>query len=165
MKALTILITLLTALVIAGEQEPIGSKTSWSVTTNNSQIVFHMHNDTSGSNWTVGGGTVPIALPHTYRDPNSGVIFYVESDGRHVSAIAPDGKILWNRDPFADAHLAVYRTKTPRIVYFDRVDPADKDHNWMLRGKAGLYLGINFNSSQFGILDAKSGEFTFLGQD
>jgi hypothetical protein len=58
-----------------------------------------MHNNTSGSNWTVNGGLVPIALPHTYRDPDSGIIFYVETDGRHVSAINPDGKILWSRDP------------------------------------------------------------------
>ena len=42
---------------------------------------------------------MPIALPHTYRDPDSGIIFYVETDGRHVSAINPDGKILWSRDP------------------------------------------------------------------
>jgi hypothetical protein len=165
MKTIIVLYLLAVISTLAGEQEPRGSKTSWSVTTNNNQIVFHMHNDTSGSNWTVSGGTVPISLPHTYRDADSGVVFYVESDGRHVSAIAADGKLLWSRDPFVDAHLAFYRTRTPRIVHFDKIDPTDKDHNWMLRGQTGLRLAIVFNSSQFGTIDAKSGEFTFLGQD
>jgi hypothetical protein len=90
------------------------------------------------------------------------ILFYVESDGRHVTAINPDGKILWSREPFGDAHLEFYRTKTPRIVYIQRIDDA---HNWMLKGKSGKYIGTRFNSSQSGILDVKTGDFTFMGQN
>jgi hypothetical protein len=33
------------------------------------------------------------------------------------------------------------------------------------RGKKGEFILINFNSSQAGVLDAGSGDFTFMGQD
>ncbi len=52
----------------------------------------------------------------TYRDPHSGIIFYVESDARHISAISRTGKLLWTRDPFKDAHLDLYHTKCPQIA-------------------------------------------------
>lgn len=150
MKITTILLLMLAVTVFAGEQEPVGSETSWSVVTNGNQIVFHFHNDTSGSNWTVNGGSVPISLPHAYKDAESGIVFYVESDGRHISAISPEGKILWSRDPFADAHLPFYRTQTPRIVFIGR---------W--RG----CVAISYSSTQSGNLDIKTGDFTFTGQD
>ena len=150
MKITTIVLLIFAVAAFAGEQEPIGSKTSWSVATNDNQIVFHFHNDTSGSNWTVSGGSVPISLPHTYKDAESGIVFYVESDGRHVSAISPAGQILWSRDPFADAHLPFYRTHTPRIVFIGR---------W--RGS----VAISFDSTQSGDLDIKTGNFTFTGQN
>ena len=137
-------------LVVAAKQEPTGSKTSWSLTTNDNQIVIHFHNYTSGSNWTVGGGSVPISLPYIYKDAESGIMFYVEKDGRHVSAISPAGQILWSRDPFTDSHLPFYRTTTPRIVSIGR---------WK-----GI-LAISFDSSQYGNLDIKTGDFTFGGQD
>lgn len=162
MRITTTVFLLLAVAAVADEREPKGSTTSWSVTTNNSNIVFHFHNSTSGSNWIVNGGPPPIALPHTYKDADSGILFYVESDGQHVTAIKPDGKILWSREPFGDAHLDFYRTKTPRIVYIERIDEA---HNWMLKGKSGKYIGIRFNSSQSGILDVKTGDFTFMGQN
>lgn len=141
---------MLTVTVIADDREPIGSRTSWTAVTNNNQIAFHLHNDTSGSNWTVNGGPVPITLPYAYRDADSGIVFYVESDGRHVSAISPEGKLLWSRDPFAEAHLAFYRTRAPRIVFIGRY-----------KGN----LAISFNSTQSGNLDIKTGDFTFTGQN
>jgi len=110
-----------------------------------------------------------IALPHTYKDADTGIVFYVESDGRHVTAISPDGKILWSRDPFADAHLEYYRTRTPRIVYIDEIDKSDEAHQWIVRAMArkgiSKFICINFDSSQSGCLDFNTGEFTFLGQN
>lgn len=150
MKVQTILLLSLTITVFADEREPIGSRTSWTIATNNNQIVFHLHNDMSGSNWTLNGGPVPITLPYAYRDADSGIVFYVESDGRHVSAISPDGKLLWSRDPFADAHLPLYRTRAPRIVFIGRD-----------RGN----LAVSFSSTQSGTLDVKTGDFTYTGQD
>ena len=43
--------------------------------------------------------------PQVYKDPISGTLLYIESDGRHVAAISAQGKLLWNKDPFKDAHV------------------------------------------------------------
>jgi len=99
--------------------------------------------------------------PLTYKDPKSGIVFYVESDGRHVSAINSEGRILWCKDPFAEAKLEFYRTKEPKIVYIGALN------EWMIKafmGK-GEFIAITFNSSQFGVLNVATGEFTFEGQD
>jgi hypothetical protein len=105
----------------------------------------------------------PFPGPQSYRDADSGIIFYVESDGRHVAAIGQDGKLLWHRDPFADARLEYYRTRQPRIV---RLGQPQK---WMVEamtGKgSGKFVCISYNSSQAGVLDMKTGDFTFMGQD
>jgi hypothetical protein len=86
-----------------------------------------------------------------YNDTNSGISFLVESDGRHITATGPDGKTLWRRDPFADAHLKFYRTTTPQIIYI---------------GKASQQkVVITYNSSQSGELNIKTGDFTFAGQN
>jgi hypothetical protein len=98
----------------------------------------------------------------TYKDAESGIIFYVESDGRHLAAIDRDGKILWHRDPFADAKLEYYRTKTPQIVYVGK--PREKAQEYWA-GKQKKVISIGFNSSQFGEVDINTGEFHFAGQD
>jgi hypothetical protein len=155
---------------ISLKQEPIGSTTSWSVTTNSdNQIIFHFHNNTSGSNWINYGGPVPISLPHTFVETNSGINFLVESDGRHITASGSDGKILWRRDPFADAHLEFYRTETPKIIYISGISKNDEPHQWIRKAMETRsitnFICITFDSSQFGCLDTKTGDFTFLGQN
>lgn len=96
--------------------------------------------------------------PLAFQDSVTGNIIYVESDGRHVSAISPGGKILWTRDPFADAHLQPYRFRRPIIIWVGRF--------WFGLGKnREQKLGITFNSSQFGTLDDMTGDFQFCGQD
>jgi hypothetical protein len=96
----------------------------------------------------------------TYTDPHSGIIFYVESDARHVSAISRDGKLLWTRDPFKDAHLELYRTKHPQIA---KIGPGPKAV-WV-KGNPRDFIYIDFNSSQFGLLRISDGQFFFGGQN
>ncbi len=103
----------------------------------------------------------PFPGPQVYKDPHSGTILYVESDGRHVAAISGDGKLLWNRDPFKDGHLTFYRTKKPQIIY---VGPVSKS-NPRAVPEPDKFVVITFNSSQFGLLRVSNGEFLFLGQD
>jgi len=111
----------------------------------------------------VGHYLEPFRGPQAYKDVESGLVFYVESDGRHVAAIDGEGKILWHRDPFADAKLSFYRTKTPRVVYLGKAQQWSVE---AMKGRgSGKYVGLAFNSSQFGVLDAKNGDFTFMGQD
>jgi len=94
--------------------------------------------------------------PQVYKDPTSGTLLYVETDGRHVAAISCAGKLLWNRDPFQDAHLPFYRTEKPQIVYLgpDRAG-----------GEPGRFVAVAFNSSQFGVIRISDDEFPFRGQD
>ncbi len=91
--------------------------------------------------------------PKVLIAPKTRITYYLESDGRHVSAISPDGKILWHRDPFNDAGLWPYRVSKPVITYFEFAPDE----------KPGLAIG--FNSSQFGTMDFAKGSFEFHGQD
>lgn len=163
MRVVASILLLTATMVVADDRQPAGSITSWSVTTNsNKQITYHMTNHTSGSNWIVHGGSVPISLPGTYKDVDSGIIFFVEADGRHVCAISSDGKILWRRDPFADAHLELYRTDKPQIRYLGKPNKRSEEY-YAKQGKQ--VIGLAFNSTQFGQLDIKTGDFFFSGQD
>lgn len=100
----------------------------------------------------------PFPGPQVYRDPHTGTLLYVESDGRHVAAISNDGKLLWNRDPFKDGRFELYRTKTPQIVYIGPIKKLEGE-------RREKFVGIRFNSSQFGVLRISDGEFRPLGQD
>lgn len=180
MKYLAILSALVTIFAISSQAADTPSGFPSGVVGSPSQIVTfidHAHdsviysNTVTGSNWTRKINYPPpaISLPYTFRDADSGIVFYVESDGRHVSAISPDGKILWSRDPFLDAHLEHYRTDTPRIIYLSEVDKTDEPHQWIVNFMAhkgiSKFVCITYNSSQSGCLDFKTGDFTFLGQN
>ena len=109
----------------------------------------------------VGHYLVPFPGPATYTDPISRTLFYVESDGRHVAAISKDGKLLWNRDPFADAHAPFYRTDKPQIVFIGPASNSDP----VIRGKHERFVAITFNNSEFGVLKISDGDFVLEGQD
>ena len=94
-----------------------------------------------------------------FKDKESGIVFYVESDGRHVAAIDRDGKLLWNRDPFVEAKLEPYRSARPVITSIGA------PLAWMTEERKGNFILINFNSSQTGLLSFEKGDFIFLGQD
>ena len=105
----------------------------------------------------------PFRGPQAYKDADSGVVFYVESDGRHVSAISPDGRILWCRDPFADSHLEFYRTMTLHIIYIGKASP--RAETYLATNGIPKIIGITYDLSQFGEVDTKTGDFKFGGQD
>ena len=125
--------------------------------------VVAMASDTNQTTTYIAHYLEPFHGPQAYKDADSGVIFYVESDGRHISAIGSDGRILWHRGPFADAHLEFYRTTTPRIIYIGKSSPRAEAY-WATNGIPKV-VGITYNSSQFGEIDAKTGDFKFGGQD
>ena len=103
--------------------------------------------------------TLPYQGPVAYVDKKLQAVFYAETDGRHLSAIAFDGRILWTRSPFVDAKLEPYRMAEPKIIRIGAPLP------WMIKGAKGSFVAITFESTQFGLVDVKSGDFTFLGQD
>ena len=109
----------------------------------------------------VAHATVPYRGPVAYVDKKAHLVVYAESDGKHLSAIDFEGRVLWTRSPFADAHLKPYRVAEPRIAGIYAPLP------WMLAGAKGkdAFVALEFESTQFGLVDLKSGKFFSLGQD
>jgi len=108
------------------------------------------------------------AKPMTYKDPRTSVSIYVESDGRHIAAIAPNGKLLWVRNPFEEAHLCPYRNGRPVIARLEAIE-LDELHAKNLKGRGAdlshNFLAIQFDSSQYGVIDESSGDFIAEGRD
>jgi hypothetical protein len=86
-------------------------------------------------------------------------LYYVEGDGRHLVAVSRDGVILWREDPFTQANLEPYRVDEPQISRLGRPGRA------LVEGRVGSYIAVQFNSTQFGIVDVATGEFIYQGQD
>lgn len=102
-------------------------------------------------------GYPPAIAGLIYKDATANVIIYVETDGRHVVAISPDGRILWRKNPFVDTGLEPYREPRPTIVSVGRC---------VVRPEVGgKVFCLDFSSSQFGEMDIDTGKFTFEGQD
>lgn len=129
------------------------------------------------------GEAPPPGPPSVYRDAKSGIFFYAESDGRHVAAIDDHEKVLWVRDPYVDSDMCPYRSAHPFIMSIGPVDggrgesPADAEiRTELLREiKAGRkaappqvgdrFLSLTFNSSNFGYLNIRNGDFYEMGQN
>jgi hypothetical protein len=106
-------------------------------------------------------GYPPAITGLIYKDTTANVIIYVETDGRHVVAISPGGRILWRKNPFVDAGLEPYRGPHPTIDFVGSSGP-----RCMLRpGDVGKTFCLSFSSSQFGEMDIATGKFTFDGQN
>jgi hypothetical protein len=106
-------------------------------------------------------GYPPAIRGLIYKDDATSVIVYVETDGRHVVAISPDGKILWRKDPFVDAGLEPYREPHPTIVFI-----GSSGRGCALRAESiGKVFCLSFSSSQFGVVDIVTGKFTPEGQN
>ena len=102
-------------------------------------------------------GYPAVTNGQAYKDAATGVIVYVETDGRHVVAISPDGRILWRKDPFVDAGLEPYRMARPTIDVVEKC-------GWQ-PGTKRNFLCMTFTSSQFGEMDIATGQFFPGGQD
>ncbi len=103
--------------------------------------------------------------PFTFRDAKTGIIFYVESDGRHVAAIDRDGKILWHRNPFEEHKLEPYRNARPVTARIGADVSPNNVGQMKKAGQKGPYIWIAFNSTQSFVADQMTGESVFLGQD
>lgn len=152
---------------IASDREPPGSTTSTFIDHKSNTVIYS--NSVSGSNWTlkINYPPPPIALPYTYKDADTGIIFYVESDGHHVAALDKNGTILWFKQPALDGNLPPYSATRPQpnplIVWFGALTENQSER--LKKTGSGKFIGISFSSRQFGVLDVKNGDFTFQGQD
>jgi hypothetical protein len=108
----------------------------------------------------------------SFKDPRTQVTLYVESDGRHLAAIASSGTLLWVRNPFEDAGACPYRSPHP-VIYSIAVVDHFPEYNTRAAAyvkKLGMlpthsFVRISFDSSQFGIVDEESGNFFMEGQN
>lgn len=103
--------------------------------------------------------------PISYRDPQTGITLYAESDGRHLAAFGPDGTLKWMRNPFEDAHLCPYRIARPVIAYIEPATTFDIDALGQWPHKKLRAVILHFDSSQFGAVDLETGDFTIMGQN
>ncbi len=108
------------------------------------------------------------AKPMAYKDSRTFISFYVESDGRHVAAMDPDGKLLWVRNPFEDQNLCPYRNARPVIRVLATTE-ISSEMAGVIQSRGmnprHTFLEIKFDSSQFGVIDESTGNFLFEGQN
>ena len=103
----------------------------------------------------------PYFGPQCVTDVPTEIKVCVERDGHHLRATAPTGKLLWRRDPFVDAKLPLYRTPQPPTINVIRAGNFIQPP----RGQPGRTVWIMFESSQFGEVDLKSGDFLVEGEN
>jgi hypothetical protein len=87
---------------------------------------------------------IPTNLPPlVIQDSKTKITYYLESDRRHVSAIDPDGKLLW----FCEVVPDIVKSR----VYIESLD-FDKDEN-------KIYVSIWMTGQGGGTIDKKTGKF------
>ncbi|MEO8375226.1 MAG: hypothetical protein ABI471_08370 [Sphingomonas bacterium] len=107
----------------------------------------------------------PSMADYKARDfnvPGSGIVIHVKADGRTVWASDGSRKPLWRKDPFKAAGLKPYRFYRPIIRF---VGPVQDWTGKACHATGEFFVGLAYNSSQFGCLNARTGQFIFLGQD
>ena len=136
------------------------------------QIIFHEPGKPLIRMTPIEWGPGNPGKPLTYHDPETKILFYAESDGRHLAAIGPDGKLLWVRNPFDDKGLCPYRTVRPVIRSIKAYDiPLAYAKNIALDMKRRganpdhRFIWIEFDSYQFGEVDETNGDFLYEGQN
>jgi len=83
--------------------------------------------------------------------------FLLDSAHINIYALKQNHDTLWTTDPWKDNNIKVYRTKRPIIVQFDFAKNKWTDNKEV--------IWIVYNNTQFGIIDKRTGEFTWFGQD
>jgi hypothetical protein len=129
-----------------------------------------------------------------HHDVQTRITFYVESDGRHLTAIDADGKVLWVRNPFVDSNMCPYRSAHPYISWIGPPGggfgwnylgafvptPDDKANAAIVKelndevargrkvsrpGADARFIGLTFNSSNFGYVNIATGDYYDMGQN
>lgn len=122
--------------------------------------------DIANSSPTPPGWEQIPAIPMTYKDPQTSITLYVESDGRHVAAIAADGKLLWVSDLFKKSRPCSADKTTPVIVSI-KDGPQMTVFGYELQ-RFGFeardrIIEVTFASNEFGELDERTGDFVCEG--
>ena len=92
--------------------------------------------------------------PRVVYDPSTKIAIYLESDGCHVSAIGPAGKLLWCRN-FFPAACGI----RPKIEKFEAkngfVTLSAKSINWTASGGGGGSMDASFDEKTGTVITAQ----------
>ena len=106
---------------------------------------------TSGAVFGDAPSAIPPDLPpKILQDPKTKVVYYLESDRRHIAAITPDGKLLWCCE--------VVRASVERRVHIITFAFRDTDENI-------IDVVTNPVGPEYGTINKLSGVYTFRGSD
>ena len=89
-------------------------------------------------------------------DSESGTQYQLDTTQIYITAITSNNDTIWRTDPWKDNNLGEYRVKRPIIIYF--MFKTDE-----ITGRK--VIAIDYNSSQFGTVELKTGQFLFSGND
>ena len=103
--------------------------------------------------------------PWIYRIPGPDITVSVGVDRRTVSASDRSGRHLWTEDPFDAAGLKTYRFVRPGIVRIGPFLGRASRRKTACTAREEPAVALNYNSTQFGCLNALTGRFVILGQD
>ena len=93
----------------------------------------------------------------TLFDKLTSTKFILDTSRILIVAIDANGKQLWKSDPWEDNKLEAYRVTRPIIARFHFANNQWTDNKEV--------IWIVYNNTQFGIVDKKTGKFTWFGQD
>ncbi|WP_157886867.1 hypothetical protein [Hymenobacter sp. PAMC 26628] len=97
--------------------------------------------------------------------------FILDTTHVFITAFDINGKQLWKTDPWKDNGLKPYRVERPTIArfYFRNFsyenNVSGKRKNKRNKVEDEEIIWINYNNTQTGVIDKKTGKFSFLGQD
>lgn len=110
---------------------------------------------------TIGKGWTAIDYSAmVIQDPKTKVVYYLESDRRHIAAISPAGKLLWCSEVVRIPSKDWKGIKPQRIQALWFMSPGDKSCG---EGNAENYIKVSIIGEGFGgmtgYLEKKTGKF------
>jgi hypothetical protein len=102
------------------------------------------------------------------NDKDAGIVFYFETDGRHVTALRRDGSVIWHRDLVESAAEKGFSKGEKKLwPVVDFAGPPDAPSVQRLReiGNQGDYITVGFNTGEVGLVNKLTGEYHFRGKD
>jgi hypothetical protein len=109
---------------------------------------------------TAPGERAPKVELMVLNDKDAGIVFYFETDGRHVTALRRDGSVIWHRDIVqATARISITPDKRGRVITFAGPAPSETVERLRQAGKDGPYILVGFNEAEMGLVNKMTGEY------
>lgn len=103
--------------------------------------------------------------PLAFKDPDTGILIFVENDRQHVSAIDKNGKILWHRNIVVEEGIQRFRADVRPAIGGVSTPIAWQVDSVRGKGASGPFVGIGFTDHTFGLVEVRSGVYWRMGSD